>query len=37
MDQAIRFLCETFGLQIVDPKYTAITKLEEIEKVIKKR
>jgi hypothetical protein len=37
MDQAIRFLCETFGLQIVDPNYIAITKLEEIEKVIKKR
>jgi hypothetical protein len=37
MDRAIQFLCETFGLQIVDPNYTAITKLEEIEKVTKKR
>jgi hypothetical protein len=28
MDRAIRHLCQTFGLQVIDPNFTVVTELE---------
>jgi hypothetical protein len=36
MDRAIRHLCQTFGLQVIDPNFTVVIELEEFEKALKK-
>jgi hypothetical protein len=35
MDRAIRHLCQTFGLQVIDPNFTVVRELEEVEKALK--
>jgi hypothetical protein len=36
MDRAIRHLCQTFGLRVIDPNFTVVRELEEVEKALKK-
>jgi hypothetical protein len=36
MDRAIRHLCQTFGLRVIDPNFFVVRELEEVEKALKK-
>jgi hypothetical protein len=36
VDRAIRHLCLTFGLRVIDPNFTLVKELEEVEKFLKK-
>jgi hypothetical protein len=36
IDRAIRHLCQTFGLRVIDPNFTVVRELEEVEKALKK-
>jgi hypothetical protein len=37
MDRAIRHLCQKFGLRVIDPNFTVVRELEEVEKALKKK
>jgi hypothetical protein len=36
MDRAIRHLCQTIGLRVIDPNFIVVRELEEVDKALKK-